>query len=393
MKQQYLAYADWSSAEYAAIARSLLHAQVNQGTNISALLARLTTIYQPSSVYLVNFGHLAIQIALRIFRRHKPQHNEVIVPAFICPSVVKAIIDCGLIPVSVDIESNLNLSPNAMQAAFGPSTLAVIAPHMYGCPADIVQIERICQRANVFLIDDAAQVMGVSCQGRLLGTFGDAGIISFAQSKTIVTGIRGSGGVLLINKPEYAAHAKLEWDQLPASSNRIGSLIDFLWNFVWSAHTGHSAYYLGRIGRAMGWRQSQQMLHHTKISNLEAGIALEQLKRLDSILQEKIRISRLYHEGLQKHPLIEFPQYAPERFLARVMLCLPEGIDVARFRALLEKKGLQTRTGYDAYLSPQAKASRAQNLAHRLLGVPSRAGMRDEDIFDICQVIGDSLDD
>lgn len=391
--RHHLSFADWSSREYALILRCLLGFKVNQGKYPAILSERLAHYYAPSSVYLCNYGHHAIQIALQIFQRRQPARTEVIVPAYICPSVVQAILACGMNVVSVEVDDDLNLSPFAMHAAFRASTLAVIAPHMYGCPAKISAIEKLCQSAGIFLIDDAAQVVGVRVEGRLLGSFGDAGIISFGQSKTIVTGTRGSGGVLLINKPEYDADAKHAWQQLPPAQGRLAALSDFLWNYLWHARTGNSGYYLGRLINVIGWQSNANSMKkkYTRISNLDAGIALVQLERIDAIRQEKIRIAEMYHQALKPYPWIDFPQYAAGKFLARVMLSLPAEVDVTRFRNLLNDLGLETRLAYLAYSSPQTLAGKAENLSSRLLGVPCRPGMSDTEIKEICETIVSAL--
>ena len=277
-----------------------------------------------------------------------------------------------------------------MLAAIRPSTLAVIAAHMYGCPARITEIEAICQQANVFLLDDAAQVVGVRADGRLLGTFGDAGVISFAQSKTIVTGIRGSGGVLLVNKSALDAAAKLAWQALPVASGRLGDLLGFLWNCVWTANTGHSGYYLGRLRSALGW-QAGKTDAATQISNLEAGIALAQLHRLGDIVKQKVSISAMYHKGLGPFSFITFPQHEAGRFLARVMLLVPAGLDIDHLRSVLKSRGLETRTGYAAYTSLGTSAPNAVEMAQRLIGVPCRAGMNQTEADAICSQLGATI--
>ena len=118
--------------------------------------------------------------------------------------------------------------------------------------------------------------------GRLLGTFGDVGVISFAQSKTIVTGIRGSGGVLLINRPALAAQLREACEILPTSSGRLGQWADFLWNHVGHVYTGHSGYYLSRVLVALGHAPAAAA-PAMQISNLEAGIALAQLGRRTTV--------------------------------------------------------------------------------------------------------------
>lgn len=386
MQRYHIAYADWSNREYAAIAKCLLRGRVHRGPAPAALAARLADLYAPSNVHLLNYGHHAIELALGMFSRRRPERVEVIVPAYICPSVVSSVLACGLRVRSVDVQDDLNMSSDEVRSAFGPNTLAVIAPHMYGCPSLIGEIEALCASAQVFLIDDAAQVMGVRHDGRLLGTFGDAGIISFAQSKAIVTGIRGSGGVLLVNRPEWQDEARHVCSLLPQASGRLGPLADFLWNYVGQAHTGHSGYYLRRAGKMLGWSRTCSN-SATQLSHLEASIAQVQLDRLQSLLSAKVSVAEAYHQALRDYPRLQFPQYAHGRFLARVMLQLPKGVNLNRVRSEALKRGLETRAGYSAYISPGAEALRAEKMAARLVGVPCKAGMSEAEAHAICAVL------
>lgn len=390
LKRQPLAFADWSGSEYAAMAGSLLRGRVHQGPNPALLKQRLAQVYAPSEVHLVNYGHHAIEIALNAFKCQRPERVEVIVPAYICPSVVQAVAACGLRVRSVDVQTDLNLAPADVQAALNADTLAVIAPHMYGCPARILEIEALCDTANVFLIDDAAQVVGVQQDGRLLGTFGDVGVISFAQSKTIVSGIRGSGGVLLVNRPALAGQLREACASLPAASGRLGPWADFLWNHVGHVYTGNSGYYLSRVLTALG-REPPVAAPAMQISHLEAGIALAQLSRLDALVAEKVRIAEAYHRAVQACPHLEFPQFAPGRFLARVMLLLPEGADLDDVRREALSFGVETRTGYSPFVSPGAQAPQAQAMEQRLLGVPCRPGMTQGDVEAVCAVLDASI--
>ena len=371
------------------MAGSLLRGRVHQGPNPALLKQRLGQMVAPSEVHLMNYGHHAIEIALKVFKRERPERDEVVVPAYICPSVIQAVTACGLQVRSVDVQSDLNMSPADMQAALSDRTLAVIAPHMYGCPARIVEMEALCEAANVFLIDDAAQVVGVQQGGRLLGTFGDVGVISFAQSKTIVTGIRGSGGVLLVNRAVWADPMRKACAALPPASGRLGPWADFLWNHVAHVYTGHSGYYLGRIAGALGWAH-QGAAPATAISHLEAGIALAQLDRLDALLADKVRIAQAYHHALQQYPDLAFPQFAPGRFLARVMLLLPEGADMAAVRRAAMARGVESRLGYATWDGAK-HAPKAHVFAQRLMGVPCRADMTPADVEGVCAVIAASL--
>lgn len=373
-----ISYADWSSREYAAIVRCILSGQVNKGHDLSRLAQRLADIYAPSDVHLLNYAHHGIEIALNIFKLSRPEQTEVILPAYICPSVPKAIHNVGLQIRSVAVQEDLNLSVEAVRQSIGPSTLAVIAPHMYGRPASIIDIEALCQKNNIFLIDDAAQVVGVRVGGRLLGTFGDMGVISFAQSKTIVTGIQGSGGVLLVNRPIWKECTNQSCRALPPARNRLIPLADFLWNYIWHAYTGNTGYYIKRLLKVLGWR-SHDLDNPTCISNLEAAIALAQLERLEEIIDGKVKVGHFYHEAL-KNTGIDFPQYLPGIFLTRAMLRLPTFADTKIVQQVALTRGIETRTGYAISNINESLQSKIEGL----IGVSIRADMRADEVIDIC---------
>ncbi len=390
MKRYYLSYADWSTTEFKAILCCILKGQINQGSFPELLRKKLSNYYTPSTVYTSNYGHHAIKTALEIFRRQMPERSEIILPAYICPSVLQSIKLCGLTPVCVDVESDLNISPAAISNAFGVKTLAVIAPHMYGCPAKIKDIEILCHEAGIFLIDDAAQVIGVRQDGRLLGSFGDVGILSFAQSKTIVTGVRGSGGALLINKTRHQQDASKLARLLPPANKRFTVLIEFLWSYLWDKYTKNSTYYLGRLVKRLGLK-TKNSITYSEISNIEAAIAIEQFKRIDQIVLEKIRIVEAYKQALGSQTILSFPQYSLGKFLARVMLLLPEGINAKILRKILSKHGLDIRLGYDACVIEGKNNKNAEELAPRLIGVPCVPGMSNVEINEICKIILEAI--
>lgn len=391
MSYQNLAYAHWTSREVAAIARCFLSGRVNDGPASADLSARLSVLYAPSKVHLLNSAHHGIELALKRFQRASPACREVIVPAYICPSVPQTVRACGLKVCWVDVQDDLNLSAAAVAQALGPDTLAVIAPHMFGCPAPIHQIESICRDAGVALIDDAAQVVGVRVNGRLLGTFGDVGVISFAQSKTIVTGVRGSGGVMLVNRAKMIDEWEQPLLQLPTSTGRPAALLDFLINDMGRRYTGGLGYRLARIFPTW-FGPSRGAVPASKISNLDASIALVQLNRLNDLMQEKIRVAELYAEVLKEFPRLGFPQYAPGRYLARVMLMLPEGVNVERVRMLALQQGVETRLGYPADSEVVSFAPCASRFSNWLVGVPVRAGMDDPDVRWVCSKLSESLE-
>lgn len=389
MTSHRLRYADWSWREYAAAAGCLLTGRVARGAAPQRLALAFAAMYAPSTAYPVNYGHTAIGMALDLFRAARPERNEVLVPAYICPSVVETITAAGLVAVPARVGADLNLLPEAVRGALGPASLAVIAPHMFGCPARIAEIEADCRRAGVFLIDDAAQVVGERSDGRLLGSFGDIGIVSFAQSKAVVTGVRGSGGMLLVNNPALDAQVRQAWNALPPPRGRVRAFGDFLWNYLWSRYTGHSGYYLERLGRPFGMGRPQPRVR-ARISNLEAAIALVQLGRLGRIRAAKLAAAEAYHAALADLPGVGMPQYAPGRYLSRIMLTLPPEVDLDALRQALARQGVETRVGYLTPVRPDQPDDADLKAIRRMLGLPFGNLTRGQ-IDNICCIVKNVL--
>ena len=384
MKRYRIAYADWTAREYGAIARCILAGKVYQGPHIGRLAEKIRALYAPSDAHLLNYAHHGIALALRWFQHQQPGRQEVIVPAYICPSVPQTVRAAGLRVRCAAVGEDLNVTVDAVRGAINPRTLAVIAPHMYGCPAPIAAIEALCQEKGVFLIDDAAQVVGERVAGRLLGTFGDVGVVSFAQSKAVVTGIRGSGGVLLVNRPEWKQVAVDSCTAMSPARGRLGALADFLWNYIGHAYTGHTGYYLQRLWQRSGRREGR-LSGPTCISNLEAAVALVQLDRWDGMRRERLRLLQVYQEAFSAFgdDRLRFPQYLQDRYLARVVVHLRAGVDAQIVRRYLAARGVESRAPYPSVAEADDIDPRC-DWAQGLIGLPTSANLSSWDVSSIC---------
>ena len=121
--------------------------------------------------------------------------DEVITQSFTFVATVEAIIESRAKPICANIDKTLNLDPIDLENHITPKTKAVIAVHMLGVPSRLEEIKKICNKHNLFLIEDTAWGCGGSLNNKPLGTWGDIGTFSFDFAKTITT---GEGGMLLI---------------------------------------------------------------------------------------------------------------------------------------------------------------------------------------------------
>jgi len=117
--------------------------------------------------------------------------DEVIVAPFTYVATVEGILLLGGIPVFAEIDETLCLSPEGIRKAITPRTKAVALVHMCGSMAQMDEIVAICQQHNLVLIEDSAQALGTTFQGRHVGTFGQAGCFSFDFFKIITAGEGG----------------------------------------------------------------------------------------------------------------------------------------------------------------------------------------------------------
>ena len=182
-------------------------------------------------------------------------------------------------PVFIDAEPDTwNMSPEALQRAFEkyPHPKAVICVHLYGTPAKLQEIMEICRKHQTPLIEDAAESLGSTYQGKHTGTFGKYGIYSFNGNKIITT---SGGGMFVSDAEEDAARVTFF-----ATQSRDPA-----------RHYQHS-----EIG------------YNYRMSNVTAGIGRGQLIHLEEHIARKKEIYRQYQEAFAQIPEITMNPMNPE---------------------------------------------------------------------------------
>jgi dTDP-4-amino-4,6-dideoxygalactose transaminase len=133
--------------------------------------------------------------------------DEVIVPAMTFLASASSVRLAGAKPVFADVRPDtLNLDPASVQAAITPRTKAILAVHLYGQCADLTELERVAREAGVVLVEDCAQSIGATWDGKPCGSVGRAGTTSFYPSKNL--GAPGEGGMIWTADEAFAAKLK-----------------------------------------------------------------------------------------------------------------------------------------------------------------------------------------
>ena len=187
----------------------------------SALIERLGV----EKALLCGSGSLALEIALRAC--DVGEGDEVIIPTFCCTSVVPPILAVGACPVLADAGEELNITAETVEAALTKKTRAIVVPHLFGNPADIHAIVDLARSKNIRVIDDAAQALGATIDGRPVGAFGDLGILSFGAEKVCF----GLGGGVVISRQRKNLNGNLNINLPPAQLSP--TLRNFLSTLVW----------------------------------------------------------------------------------------------------------------------------------------------------------------
>lgn len=185
-------------------------------------------------------------------------------------ATVNPVVYEGGVPVFIDTEKETwNMDPEALKKAFKmyPECKVVVIVNLYGVPAKLREIREICDEHNAVLIEDAAESLGATYNGRQTGTFGDYSVISFNGNK-IITG--SSGGMLMSDNEEKINRAR-----------------------KWSTQSREDA----------PWYQHEETGYNYRMSNVIAGVVRGQYKYLDEHIERKKEIYLRYKEGLSGLPI------------------------------------------------------------------------------------------
>ncbi len=290
--------------------------------------------------------------------------DDVFVSTFTVAASANAVTYCGAEPVFIDSDTtSWNMNPEllgraldaAAQAGRLPAALVVV--DLYGQCADHDEIEALCRRYEVPIVEDAAEALGASYRGRPAGTLGDVGVFSFNGNKIITT---SGGGMLVCDDPDVAERAR----------------------------------YLATQAR-------QPVVHyeHTdvgfnyRMSNLLAALGAAQFARLDEIIERKQTIRRGYEARLDGLEFMPTPEWSsPNHWLTCVLFddraqrdSVMRGLAEADIEARPLWKPMHLQPVFAH--APAHVDGTSEFLFERGLCLPSGAGLDEHDLDRICDLV------
>ena len=231
----------------------------------------------------VNSGSSANLIAFQTLTSPKlgdraiKKGDEVIGVAAGFPTTVNPIIQFGAVPVFVDVDIDThNIDANLIEAAITPKTKAIMLAHTLGNPFDLAKIKALCEKYNLWLVEDSCDALGATYNGQIVGTFGDIATVSFYPAHHITM---GEGGAVFTNNPDLKliAESFRDWGRdcycAPGCDNTCGCRFeqkhgDLPFGYDHKYVYSHSGYNL-------------------KISDMQAACGLAQLDRLEEFIEKR----------------------------------------------------------------------------------------------------------
>lgn len=322
--------------------------------NFERELAGYLGVASTHHVAALSSGTAAIHLALIL--SGVTRDDEVLCQSFTFSASANPILYQGAIPVFIDSErTTWNMCPVLLEEAIqerislGRKPKACIAVHLYGMPAQIAEIKAVCDRYGIVLIEDAAEALGSHIGGKMLGTYGQFGILSFNGNKIITT----SGGGALVSDNEEAIR-KARFFSTQARDN--------------APHYQHS-----------------ELGYNYRISNISAGIGRGQLEVLDQWVKNRRANFEFYQEHLPLQWQKEPEGYFSNRWLSCALLNSAEEREQVRLRLAEENiesrplwKPMHLQPVFESY--PKYTNGVSEDLFNRGLCFPSGSNMVQEDL-------------
>ncbi len=228
--------------------------------------------------------------------------DEVLVPGLTWVANASSVLRIGAVPVLVDVDpETLCLSPQAVRAALGPRTRAIVAVHLYGSMADMDALPALAAEAGIPLIEDCSHVHGARWRASWAGSIGDVGVFSMQQTKLVTS---GEGGAVISRHTQLASRL----EQMRADGRVLRPN--------------------AREGELELLERGEWVGGNYNLSELQAALLLEALERLEAENARRARNAALLDEGLARleglRPVPCLPPQSQRAYYGYVLRVDPE---------------------------------------------------------------------
>jgi perosamine synthetase len=394
-----LSVPEWGPEEMWSVWKYIVRGFSRSAERITKLEERICSVLKVRYCITTSLGREALYVGLQALRLKGGE--GVILPSYVCGSVLEPIVRLGGIPQYVDIGEDLNIDPASVMRRIDEKTRVILLPHLFGKSGAIDSIMSIAQQNNLFVIDDAAQALGGKSGDRYLGTIGDCGILSFGPFKGVMA---TRGGAFLTNNKDIYRRAKevelqetLPWEGLKRFLKYIVKfrLRKYSYFFIEKnkirreKETG-----LGEKGKPL------LQFPMKKMSLLDAEIVNWQLDKLNEIVRKRMEIAGKLLKRIEDVREIELPlgECKEHVFSKFVVLVKKNRMDqystpAESLVAYLRHYGIESEPWCYIPLHLKAKSSNSielkntERLWERVVGLPLHTKMTDSDVLYMSKVL------
>lgn len=265
---------------------SMLTTQLTMGEKVRQFERMFAEYIGVKYALMVNSGSSANLLALSILTNPTLENrikagDEVITPAVTWATTVFPIMNCGAIPVLVDVDiDTFNIDVDEIEKAITDKTRAIMPVHLLGNPCNMDKIMAIAREHNLYVVEDACEAHGAEFKGQKVGSFGDLATFSFYFSHHIST---IEGGMVLTNNEEFAELCKslrvFGWIRELSTKDKIAKKypdIDPMFLFI---NTGYSF----------------------RPTEIQGAFGIHQLRKLDKFIEIRRENARFWFDNLKQY--------------------------------------------------------------------------------------------
>lgn len=351
--------------EKTAVAKVLESGRLAQGPKTAELEETFAGYCGTKYAVAVSSGTAALHASL--YAAGIKQGDEVITTPFTFIATANAILMQGAKPVLVDIEPDtFNIDVSKIEAAITPKTKAILPIDLYGQPYDYDELKAIADKHSLRIIEDACQAVGAKYGKKKAGALGDLGCFSLYATKNIMC---GEGGVVTTDNEEYVQRLK--------SFRQHGMLV------------------------MSGTYDYKELGYNYRMTDLQAAIAVEQLKKADTFNRARQKNAGLFDKGLKNIKGLTLPVTKPGRdhvyHQYTIRTTKGFGMDRDQLATYLKQKEIGSGIYYPKPLHAYAHITRegnkmgdfpvAEAAAREVLSLPIHPGVSEADIKKIINVI------
>ena len=329
--------------DYSAVSAVLRSGMIDQGNLTKEFEKSVSNQLGVNGGVAVSSGTSALILALHVIG--VKSETEVILPTYVCRSVMEAIQVFGAKPVFCDVGTEWAMTPHSVEDCITEKTSAIIAVHIFGIPVDVQSMMEF----GLPVIEDSCQALGTEVGGKPSGAVGTVGVFSFHATKCIAT---GEGGMMVSSNDIFIEKARTMRDLGSASLPRVAA----------------------------------------PFTDFQAALGLSQLKRYPDFLDRRRLIRDAYvnaYRGTHENISV-WRDYTKNPYLFRLPLKMSRGFEEAHREFL--RHGIQVRRGVDTLLHRETGLSdnlfpNSINLFNATVSIPFYPALQDVEIERLCDAL------